>query len=171
MRYRAEARADLYEVYGVSLAELIAQRRLVELAELLQQLPQASRFWGAIVSRDEEYAEMVAQASLYRDDDGTEDAPQWAPDYKDYDAKYQLGTQIHDMLGIVNYTVAAVQGGKPKKPRSFPTPVTAIDRAQQAAEKNMADSLLSKMGRGGLNSGPTVKPTLHRRAAEPEIEY
>lgn len=119
---------------------------------------------------DPEYSEMVAQASLYRDDDG-EEPPSWSPDFRDYDAKYALMTQLHDMLGVVNYTVAAVQGAKPKKPRSFPTPVTAIDRAQQAAEKNMADNLLTKMGRGGLNSGPKVKPTLHRGAAEPEIEY
>lgn len=106
---------------------------------------------------DPEYSEMVAQASLYRDDDG-EEPPTWSPAFRDYDAKYQLGTQIHDAIERVSYTVAAVQNAKPKKPRSFPTPVTAIDRAQQAAERNMANNLLTKMGRGGLNSGPTVKP-------------
>lgn len=169
LRYRAEARADLYSEYGVSLAELVTQGRLIELADLLSQLPQASRFWAALMD-DSEYAEMVAEASLYTDD-ASEDPPKWAPSYRDYSAMYQLVAQVHDSVGVLNYTTAAVQGGKPKKPRSFPAPVTAIDKAQQVAEKGLADSLLSKMGRGALNAGPRVRPKLQKGEAPADDYY
>lgn len=157
MRYRAQARADLYEVYRVSLAELIIQRRLVELADLLSQLPQASRFWAAMMD-DEEYAEMVAEASLYTDED-EEDPQTWAPSFRDYSATYALLTQIHDSIGANTYTVAATNGGKPKKPKPFPQPRTAIDRAQQDAQVGVANDMLGMLNLPSLNSGPKVKPS------------
>lgn len=155
--YRAEAQADLYEVYGVSLAVLIAERRLVELAELLGQLPQASRFWAALMD-DEEYAEQIAEASQYADGD---EPPSWAPAYRDYTALYQLVTQVHDAIGQVSYTVAAVQGAKPKKPKPFPRPVTAIERARSKADREMANGLLAKFGLGPMGQGPAIKPQVH----------
>lgn len=155
--YRAEARADLYEVYGVSLAVLIAERRLVELAELLGQLPQASRFWAAM-SDDDDYAERIAEGEQFADGD---EPPSWAPAYRDYTALYQLVTKVHEAIDVVSYNVAASGGIKPKKPKPFPRPVTAIERARSKADRDMANGLLAKFGLGPMGQGPTVKPQVH----------
>lgn len=145
-RYRPQARADLYEVYGVSLAEIVYERRWVELVDLLSQLPQASRFWAAVVD-DDEYAEQVAEAYLYRDDDEDE-PPSWAPPFRDYTAMYQLTTQIYDAVSNLTYTTAKVNGAKAKKPKPFPTPRTAIDEAKSKAQRQAGNGLLDKLTGG-----------------------
>lgn len=143
--YRAEARADLYSEYGVSLAELVTQGRITELADLLSQLPQASRFWAAMME-DEDYAAMVLDAHLSQDEDD-EEVPKWAPSYRDYTANYQLLAQVYDAINVVNYTVAAVQGAKPRKPKPLPSPKTGIDRAKEQAARQQANSLYAAFGR------------------------
>ena len=145
LTYRAEARADLYEVYGVSLAELISQGRLTELADLLSQLPQASRFWAAMME-DEDYCEMVLDAHLSQDEDD-EEVPKWAPAYRDYTADYALMAQIYDAINVLNYTTAAVQGAKPKKPKPLPSPKTGIDRAKERVTREQTSSLYAAFGR------------------------
>lgn len=144
--YRAEARADLYEIYGVSLAELISEKRFTELSDLLTQLPQASRFW-AVMMEDESYCEMALDAHLSQEDDD-EEVPKWAPAYRDYTANYQLLAQIYDAINVLNYTTAAVQGAKGvKKPKPLPSPKTGIDRAKERVAREQASSLYAALGR------------------------
>lgn len=138
------------------MTDLITQGRVVELIDLLSQLPKASRWWGALMD-DADYAEMVAEASLYRDDDG-DDPPSFAPAFRDYTPLYQLTAQVHDAIGVLNYTTGAVQGAKMKKPKPWPIPETAIDKAQSAAQLDHANDFLAKLGRGPLNAGAKVAP-------------
>lgn len=131
----------------MSLAEIVTQGRFTELADLLSQLPQASRFWAAMME-DPDYTEMVLDAHLSQDDEAEdEEVPKWAPAYRDYSALYQLLAQVYDAVNVVNYTVAAVQGGKPRKPKPLPSPKTGIDRAKEQAARQQASSLYAAFGR------------------------
>lgn len=156
--YRAEARADLYEIYGVSLAELISEKRFTELSDLLTQLPQASRFW-AVMMEDEDYIGMVLDQYLDEDSDD-EETPTWSPPYKDYDSKYALLAQIYNMLGIINHTTAAVAGGKPRKPQQLPGPKTGIDRAKAKVAREQANNLYAAFGRSTPDWDVKVKKTV-----------
>ena len=129
----------------MSLSEVISEKRFTELSDLLTQLPQASRFWSAMVN-DPDYASMVLEDYLSGDEDD-EETPKWSPEYRDYSAQYQILAQIYNMLGVINHTTAAAAGGKPRKPQPLPGPKTGIDRAKAKIAREQANNLYAAFGR------------------------
>lgn len=132
------------------------ERRWVTLADLIHQLPQASRTWGAVMNDPELAAQIVAAQSRdgHLDPDADVDdfgadvdsSPGWHPPYEEYDlhAK-QMGDLINAVAGL-NQSVVAMAGGKPRHPELYPTPVTALPDAQRDLAAQDAEAIYKNLG-------------------------
>lgn len=125
------------QVYGVDLARWWRDRRWRGLLELIDQLPQASRFMEA-VANDPEQAEAIAKARS----ESTGEGEKWSPRLAEWDLHAHLQRDIIQALMGVQAAVIAASGNKPPQQESYPSPVTEIDRAVERANRAWAQSII-----------------------------
>jgi len=125
-------------VYGVDLAEWFGARRWKALLELIEQLPEASRFREAILNDREVVAELVAANA-----DG--DGGGWAPRVSEFDLHATfLRDLVHSVHQLIAVTIAA-GGGKPPRVKPPPVPRTVLEEARREVGKKWADWVTSKV--------------------------
>lgn len=124
-------------MYGVDLAEWYANGRWVALLDLIDGLPSACRLNEAIVN-DKDYAAHIA--SLPKSED------EWAPRVAEFDLNAHILREIlHALKSLKQVTVAAA-GTKPGEEKPFPAPRTELERAIEDADRQWAESFVSKFG-------------------------
>lgn len=107
-------------------------------------LPAASHTRTALFN-DPDYAWEVAKASLEADED--EETDPWAPALNDWNFTNELLVQVIDLLNNLSYITAAAQGAKGlKKPKNYPRPRTAIDKAKDEMARAQGNSLYEVFG-------------------------
>lgn len=125
------------QVYGVDLARWWQDRRYRGLLELIDQLPQASRYMEA-VANDPEQARLIAEARSK----GSGEGEAWSPRLAEFDLHARLmRDQIQALMGVQAAVIAAA-GAKPPKIDPYPVPVTEIDRAVERANRAWAQSII-----------------------------
>lgn len=102
-----------------------APRRWPALLELIDGLPQASRFREAVLN-DPEVAEEVARERFEQGDDGD---GKWRPALRDWDLQALMLAQLIDAVQYNTAVTFATAGAKPPKGENFPVPQSAIDEA------------------------------------------
>lgn len=130
------------QVYGVDLSAWLHARRHRSLLELIEQLPDASRFNEA-KQNDPEYAEMIARIRSENEDDET---ATWSPPVRNYDLTALLLREVREAVMAVYVAVVRSNGGKTSKVKEFPSPETEVDRALARIEREWTNSVLSKWG-------------------------
>ena len=121
----------------MDLAEWYAGGRWVALLDLIDGLPTACRLNEAIVN-DPEAAEVIAAMPKSTDE--------WSPRVAEFDLTAHLLREIlHAVKGNGQISIG-VAGGKPGELKPFPAPVTAVDRAIAAAERQWAESFVARLG-------------------------
>lgn len=141
---------------GTDLTALVAGKKWATLTDLIHQLPQASRTWGAVMN-DPELAEQIVAAqnrdgrlntSEDADDFADDEAqrPGWNPPYAEFDLHAKMLSDVINALAGLNQTVAAVAGGKPRRPDAYPTPLTALPEAQKHAAAADAEAIYEHLG-------------------------
>lgn len=124
-------------MYGADLAQWWRARRWKALLDLIDQLPDASRFNEAILNDPEVVAEAVARESG--------EGPEWAPRISEFDLHATLLRDVIHALQGVQAAVIASAGGKPPKVKPYPAPRTAVDEARQRALQMWADDLIGRL--------------------------
>lgn len=117
--------------------------RTVELLELVDQLPSSCRLNEAIAQDDAAADELLALVG-----DGEGDGKPWSPRVAEFDLTNTLLVSLINEVKILSQTVVASGGGKPKKVKPFPVPVTAIDRARERADLKMFRDFEAMFGFG-----------------------
>lgn len=131
-KYRDAIEADL-AFRGIDLGEIVRQRRVRYLLNLLDHLPRDS-FYQEARSRDSELA-----LDVYLSDDGSD--PVRTPPQSYYSYTNELLTLLVNELKVLRHDVGSLAGGKPSKPDMVPRPVSALDEV----ERRMADTRLALM--------------------------
>ena len=124
----------------MDLARWWADRRWVALLELIDQLPQASRFMEA-VANDPEQAALIIQAREQQERDGEQDEP-WSPRLSEFGLMERLQRDTIQALMGVQAAIIAASGNKPPRQEPYPVPVTEVDRAVQRANKQWAQNII-----------------------------
>ena len=119
----------------MDLARWWQDRRWVALLELIDQLPQASRFMEAVVN-DPEQADLIARSR-----EGADEVP-WSPRFSEFGLLERLMRDAVMAIQGVQAAVIAAAGGKPPKVEPYPVPVTEIDRAVERANRAWAESIM-----------------------------
>jgi hypothetical protein len=121
----------------VDLAEWYARGRWVALLDLIDGLPTACRLNEAIVN-DPEAAAVIA--NMPRSE------AEWSPRVAEFDLNAHLLREIlHAVKSNGQITIASA-GGKPGEVKSFPAPVTEVERAIEAIERQWAESFVGQFG-------------------------
>lgn len=121
----------------MDLAEWYANGRWVGLLDLIDGLPGACRLNEAIVN-DKEYAAHIADMPKSPDE--------WSPRVSEFNLTVHLLREIlHAVKGNGQIAVATA-GGKPGELKPFPAPVTEVERAIAAVERQWAESFVSRLG-------------------------
>ena len=127
----------------MDLAEWWRGRRWRALADLIDQLPAASRTQEAILN-DPDFAEMIAQ----RERDEPAKKP-WSPRVRDYDLHAQLLREIRETIVSVRQAVIQTTfdgDGKPlKAPRVpiLPGPETEVDRMKERLSRRSTYEIIA----------------------------
>ena len=109
----------------------------MELLDYIDQLPTNSRLNEAIVN-DPSLARQLAMRPKPKDP--------WSPRITEYDLHAMMTAQMISILQGIQGAVIASGGGKPKKPKPFPSPVTAVDKARKEYETEFALEIASMVG-------------------------
>jgi hypothetical protein len=125
------------EVYGVDLAEWYAAGRWVALLDLIDGLPTASRLNEAIVN-DPEAAAAIANMP--------KSSEEWSPRVSEFDLNAHLLREILHAVKSNGQISIAAAGGKPGELKPFPVPVTEVERAIEAIERQWAESFVGQFG-------------------------
>lgn len=137
-RYRREVRADLLEVYGVDLHEIVRARRVRYALDLIDGLPSASRLRQAMLD-DREVAEQIIAEQDRSEADGHV-PEEWRLQVSENTPTVIMLTRILqaiDELTGLNVT-QVTQGKKKHKPRRLPTPKTAVDTVRDEKTRENA---------------------------------
>lgn len=133
-RYGKAIEADL-AFRGVDLAQLWRQRRWRFLLNLIDHLPRDSAFIEALAEDDE-----LADRNVARPDNGR----RRTPPISEFTPDVELLAAVYDRLGNLITVVAATAGSKrPPKPKPWPRPVTAIERARHRRAKAEFDEIVA----------------------------
>lgn len=130
------------QVYGVDLAEWYAAGRWTGLLELIDELPDASRYYEAIAN-DPELAGELARARMERRDEA---GKPWSPRISEFNLHAQLAREQIMETKLLRRAVIASAGGKPGEEKPFPSPRTAVDEAFEQLEDALSGELLSQFG-------------------------
>lgn len=114
-----------------------AAGRWVGLVELIDMLPAASRFNEAIAN-DPEMARELARLP--------KPEGEWSPRVSEFGLQEQMFQMMISQLIQIKQSILASAGEKPTPEKSFPSPVTEIDRAMKAMEREWAEDFVSQFG-------------------------
>lgn len=124
---------------GADVDEWLHDRsRWGELLDLIDRLPLHS-FTKAAILNDPEQARLIAEAS-----DG-EGKSAWHPALIDFTPEHQAAAAVYDRLGELTGAVYGALGEK-YKGKSYPRPVTAVDRAREQIVREAAEDLIALFG-------------------------
>ncbi|MGO3895350.1 hypothetical protein [Brevibacterium aurantiacum] len=113
-------------MYGVDLAQLIADRRFIAALDYIDGLPKSSRMREAMLD-DREYAEMIVANESSKDRSQT-----WNPTIAELSPELILLSMVYSAVERNTSMVAASAQGKGKyKPQPAPSPVTEVDRERE----------------------------------------
>ena len=113
-------------MYGVDLAQLIADRRFLAVLDYIDGLPKSSRMRQAMLD-DREYAEMIVETETSKDR-----SARWAPTISEFTPEMILLSMLHSAIERNTSMLAATSSGKGKyKPQPAPSPETEVDRARE----------------------------------------
>jgi hypothetical protein len=121
----------------VDLAEWYAAGRWVALLDLIDGLPTACRLNEAIVN-DPEAAAAIANAPKSSDE--------WAPRVSEFDLTAHLLREILHATKTNGQISIATAGGRPGELKPFPAPVTEVEKAIEAIERQWAESFVEQFG-------------------------
>ena len=121
----------------MDLAEWYANGRWVGLLDLIDGLPSACRLNEAIVN-DKEYAAHIANMP--------ETSDEWSPRVAEFDLTAHLLREILHAVKSNGQISIGVAGGTPGELRPFPAPVTEVERAIAAIERQWAESFVGQFG-------------------------
>jgi hypothetical protein len=140
----------------VDLTDLVHGHRWVSLADLIFELPQASRTWGAVMNDPELAREIVAMQNrdghLSPGDDvddfaaEADDRPGWRPPYAEYDLHARQLGELITAVSALNQTTIASAGGKARRVEPYPEPTTALPDAQREAAARDAEAIYEQLG-------------------------
>lgn len=124
-RYGEAIEADL-AFRGIDLAQLWRGRRWRLLLNLIEHLPRGSAF-----------AEAVAEDDDLADRNAVRPTRRRSPPVSEFTPDVELLAAVHDRIGNLITVVAATSGSKkPPKPKPWPRPVTAAERAERRRAKS-----------------------------------
>lgn len=122
------------------------EKRWVGLLDLIDGLPAASRFNEA-VSNDPEAARLLAQMRIDSEESGQ--AKPWTPRVSEYRLEHvQLGAVLSELKRMNQALTVQITQKKPEAAVPFPSPVTAIDLAEKAIERERTVELAALFGFG-----------------------
>lgn len=121
----------------MDLAEWYAAGRWVGLLELIEGLPTASRLNEAIVN-DPEAAAVIANMP--------KSSNEWSPRVSEFNLTVQVLREILHAVKSNGQIAIASAGGKPGELKPFPAPVTEVERAIAAVERQWAESFVGQFG-------------------------
>lgn len=132
--YRSGIVYDLRVFANVDLGELWRSRRWRTLLDLIDHLP-AHSWYSATVSMDEEYAAMMAEQILARQDAG-EEKESSGPSLTTWTPEVSYLARIEDAVRYTAWATFAAQAGKAagEPPKPGPRPITPLERALKQAE-------------------------------------
>lgn len=108
---------------------------------LIHQLPQASRFNGAVAS-DPEHVEAIVKA--------TEGQPtKYHPPLAEWKTENEQLASIADLLQTNIAVLVAANGGKPQKTMPMPRPKTEFDAARERQKLSNHRKLVARVMRAG----------------------
>lgn len=128
----------------MDLRAWLTENRVVDLLDLIDQLPAACRLNEAIAQDDEAADQLVALT----DGSKSKDGPSWSPRVAEFDLTNMILVSLVNEVKMLRQSGVALAGGKPKKEPPFPAPKTAIDRARERQDLNLFHSFQSKFGFG-----------------------
>jgi hypothetical protein len=121
----------------VDLAVLIARKRWVAVLEYVDMLPTACRLHEAVVNDPDEAARLAAMPP------STE---RWSPRVSEYGLPAIMAREQINLLMTISQQLVGLAHGKPKQPKLFPQPRTAIDRAVEAMERQHIEQIAGLLG-------------------------
>lgn len=121
----------------MDLAGWYAAGRWVALLELIDGLPTACRLNEAIVN-DPEAAAVIANTPKSSDE--------WAPRVSEFDLHAHLSREVLHAVKGLGQILIATAGGKPGELRPFPAPVTEVEKAIEAIERQWAENFVGQFG-------------------------
>lgn len=121
-------------MYGVDLAVMWRERRWVALAELIDQLPTASRFFEAVHNDPEQVALMAEQVQQAKGE--------WRPRLSEWRLEHVMLQRLIAAVEVGNADFLVANGGKPGKVRVFPGPETGVEKAREQARIDRQRALI-----------------------------
>lgn len=120
-RYGSEIEADFQgPIYsGLDLGELWRMRRWGKILRLINQLPQASRYYAA-VANDEEHVALLVKAQEGRP------AQKYSPPMSQWSQEVDVLASIHDGIQHLIGVTVAVSGNKAPSATPYARPETAF---------------------------------------------
>lgn len=121
----------------MDLAEWYVAGRWVALLDYIAGLPAACRLNEAIVN-DPDAARAIASMP--------KSSTEWSPRVSEFDLHAHLLREVlHAVKGNGQIAIATA-GGKPGDLKPFPAPVTEVERAIEAVEREWAESFVGQFG-------------------------
>jgi hypothetical protein len=137
-RYGDDLEADFQQVWHLDLGELVRQGKIRKITNLIDRLPQASRFYAA-VSDDEEHVRMILEAQ--------EGQPKKtvAPPSSEWGSLEEGIAGANDRLDVIAAVLVAANGGKPPKSKPYQRPVSKFEEVRQAMTEEQAKSVTARV--------------------------
>lgn len=134
-------------MYGIDLDEELAEHRYGWLLDRVLDLPDPYSRFREAMSQDDEMAEMLLELEEQRTEDEGGSA---SLRYSQVGLKESLLISIDMSLKAMRAEAPHLHGakGKPKYPKPWPMPVTAIDRRRKELAKQAARDIYELFGYG-----------------------
>jgi len=136
-RYGDELEADFQQVWHLDLGELVRQGKIRRIVNLIDQLPQACRFYSA-VANDEEHVKAIIE----KQGDQPESK---GPSLAEWNGQSEALAAVVDGLHMVVAAVIASQGGKPPTMKPYQRPTTAFEDMRQLVHEERHKSLAARV--------------------------
>ena len=136
VRFGPALRADLQQVYGVDMAQLASDRRWVHLLALIDGLPANSRYVQAMYD-DDEWRKMI-------EDSQDDDSPIPPPPLSTWSPEVNMLAQVVDSLAVVTQAIVVSNGGKSKKIKPVPRPLSEKSQGFNEDQKAVLEQFLPK---------------------------
>ena len=126
----------------MDLSEWIESGRWRATLELVEQLPWASRFRAAMLN-DPDYADMIAEAQLRQESEGSDDGPSVA----EFGSVEQRLTTLIDLMKVqVQWSQRQAGVKSPSKMKPEPRPKTLVSELIERKEQEVGLEVASQFG-------------------------
>lgn len=125
-------------MYRLDLGKLWRSRTWRRLANLINQLPQASRYYSAVAS-DEDHVAALLEAQ------GDQPQKHKGPSVADWPLEVEMLARIIDALRENTSATIAVMGATPPKTKPVERPSTAFEAAREKRRAEQHKSLVARV--------------------------